>query len=66
MLATGIASVVGLFDGSDVASAAQSRTTPGMLEVHYYVMRAIGVVGIFTAFTNFYEVARKVRRHPDF
>lgn len=66
VLAMGFASVAGLFDGPDVASAVQSGVTPGMLEAHYYVMRVIGVVGIFNASTNLYEVARTVRRHPDF
>lgn len=60
VLAMGFASVAGLFDGPDVASAAQFGITSGMLEAHYYVMRFIGAVGVFTASTNLYKVARRV------
>lgn len=66
VLAMGFACVAGLFDGPDVASAAQSGITPGMLEAHYYAMRVIGIVAVFNASANLYELARMVRRHPDF
>ncbi|WP_436108286.1 hypothetical protein, partial [Massilia sp. LjRoot122] len=66
ILSISIASLCGLFDGPDVARAAQSGITPEMLEAHYYMMRVIGGVGVFTACTKLYEVACKVRRHPNF
>lgn len=65
-LAVSVASLCGIFDGPDVAKAARSGITPEMLEVHFYTMRVLGVIGICTACTKLYSVARKVRAHPKF